>query len=214
MVDPADRKAGSIRLLRELGVPILEGLPMIESADETELRAPDEVARRILCLMVVSGVAKGQDLDECRSYLRRNGLYPHLSPAERAFLDGEDDREQTRINMTWRWEAACVLLWTLGKFSSLPLPDQQTDGDVLFPHLPSFDESALPWVESAALIDKERILDQSDLIYRMHWATCQASLDGVPLERLDGDVVEEWHHAINWVTCYEDEEWDAVSTDT
>jgi len=213
-IDPAERKRRSIAFLNELGVPVLESLPVIETADEIALRDAPEVARRALCLMLVSDVARSASPDDCRDYLRRNGLHEHLSRAERAFIEGEDQTKQTRVNLSWRCEAAYILLWALGKFTDLPVPSLATDVDEMYPHLPPFAKSPRCFIHDAKLIDKERILDQSDLVYRMHWATRQASLEGNEFVRLNQQVVQEWHHGINWVTCYGDEDWDDVTTDT
>jgi hypothetical protein len=58
-------------------------------------------------------------------------------------------------------------------------------------------------------------MDMSDLIYRLHWAVRDATLSGKkPPGRLNPSVVYEWHYGVNWLTCYEDQEWDEVSTDT
>ena len=66
-----------------------------------------------------------------------------------------------------------------------------------------------------SLIDKSDILDKEDLIYRMHWATRQASLNNEEMPAgLENGVVNEWHHALNWLAYYDDVDWDDVSTDT
>lgn len=83
VVDPQQRKARSIEVLQKLNIPVLETLPVIESSAETQLRAPSEVARRILCLMLVSDVARNADPNDCLVYLRKNSLFEYLSPAER-----------------------------------------------------------------------------------------------------------------------------------
>ena len=54
----------------------------------------------------------------------------------------------------------------------------------------------------------------SDLLYRMHWATRQAGLDGKETPaNLSDSIIYERHYAINWITYYE-ENWDDVTTDT
>lgn len=214
MKNPALRKQESLAVLRELGVSVLDSLPMIESADEIKLKAPQDVARRTLCLMLISGVASGADPNDCRTYLERNNLEQFLSPGERSFLDSKNPSEQMLLNLSWRCEAAYLLLWALGKFEPLPIPSDQTDSDEIYPHLPPFDDEAEPWIQGARLIEKDSILDMSDLIYRMHWATRQADIEGKELDQLDDSVVQEWHHAINWLTFYENLEWDEVTTDT
>jgi hypothetical protein len=70
-------------------------------------------------------------------------------------------------------------------------------------------------VNEASLIPRADILDKADLIYRMHWATHHASLNQEAMPAgLQHGIVKEWHHAINWLTCYGNEDWDDVTTDT
>jgi hypothetical protein len=70
-------------------------------------------------------------------------------------------------------------------------------------------------IRGLKLRSKSEILDASDLFYRLHWATTQAQLDGQPPPGgLDPEVVFEWHYAINWITKYDDLDWDKVTIDT
>ena len=214
MIDPDKRKANSMRILQQLDVPLLQSLPVIEPAAQVQLREAPDVARRLLCLMLISDVARDSDPADCINYLHANSLYSHLSPREKAFIEGKDSSVRLRINLSWRCEAAFVLLWALGKFPELPIPEAETDLDDIYPHLPPFDENPGEYINSAKLIDKETILDQADLIYRMHWAarSTRNAIDGQNI--LNWEVVQEWHQAINWLTCYGDEDWDDVPTDT
>ncbi len=81
---------------------------------------------------------------------------------------------------------------------------------------PDIHESPWPWIQDPTLRPKSEILDASDLIYRLHWATRQAQVEGKPTPPgVDAEVVEEWYHAVNWLTNYGDERgWDHVETDT
>jgi hypothetical protein len=214
MIDPEERKANSVKILQQLNVPVFENLPSIESAADIRLRKPSDVARRLICLMRVSDVARDADPEDCINYLRKNSLFENLSPKERDHIDNRDVTEQVRTNLSWRCEAALVLLWTLGKFPELPIPQSETDLDDIYVHMPPFDDDPRAFIETAKLIDKEKILNQLDLIYRMHWATRSAQSEGNACPGLNWGVVQEWHQAINWLTYYVDEEWDDVPTDT
>ncbi len=76
--------------------------------------------------------------------------------------------------------------------------------------LPSSDEAPDIFINSLKLRSISEIMDASDLTYRLHWAVRNY---GASLE-LDGGVVQERHHAINWLTNYDGEKWDWVATDT
>ncbi len=214
MIEPNERKSQSIKILQQLNVPVLDSLPVIGPADEVRLRCPSDVARRLLCLMLVSEIARDADPEDCINYLRKNSLFENLSPTERDFIDSRNVNDQVRNNLSWRCEAAYALMWALGKFPELPVPQSETDLDDIYVHMPPFDDDPRTFIETAALIDKERIMDQSDLIYRMHWAARPGRTVGNAASVLDEGVVREWHQAINWLTFYADEEWDDVPTDT
>ena len=110
MIDQNERKALSIKILQQLNVPVLGSLPVIEAADEIRLRRPSDIARRLLCLMLVSDVARNADPVDCINYLRKYSLFENLSPAERDFIDSRNVTDQVRNNLSWRCEAAYVLL--------------------------------------------------------------------------------------------------------
>ena len=62
-----------------------------------------------------------------------------------------------------------------------------------------------------------QILDEADLIYRLHWAVRHADLNGRPIPLpLNRDMVMERHHALNWLIVPREEPypWDEIPTDT
>lgn len=149
---------------------------------------------------------------------RKHGLWEHLSPSEVAFLSNPRAQPRIALNLTWRCEAMVVLMWAVGLFDKLPLPREQTCTAEILERLPgAFSESPWPRINALTLRPKAEVLDASDLIYRLHWATRQAWIDEKSAPAgLSSDIVQEWHHAINWVTCYGDDrdEWDNVDTAT
>ena len=68
------------------------------------------------------------------------------------------------------------------------------------------------FVQNAKLREKSEILDMADWIYRARWATRQNRIDEcTEIGSLDASVVQEWHHALNWLIKYGDEDdWDNV----
>jgi hypothetical protein len=59
------------------------------------------------------------------------------------------------------------------------------------------------------------VLDALDLHLRLHWAARQARLDGNGgMKGLDPGVVQERHHALNWLVRFEEADWDDVDTPT
>lgn len=212
--DATARQARSETRLEALGVPVNRGLPRIESESEVRLREPAAVARRALALLAVAEVGQGAPRDSVIASLQRSGLWAEVTPHERAFLGDSAPSEQALVNAGWRVEAIWTLLWALDAVETLALPRDQCDlrriSDLLGPHR----EDPETFVRQARLRPAREILDETDLIYRMHWAVRQAGLEGrEPPAGLDAGIVMERHYALNWLTFYEDA-WDDITTDT
>lgn len=214
-MNPLTRKARTEDRLKREKIPFNEFLPCIEAEEDTRLRQPKEVGIRICCLFCTVGSAFEREDDTFKYYLREHGLWEHLTPAEVAFLSAENPPQQSIVNFSWRSEALFVLLWSVGKFDQLGLPTSQIDSSEIISRVPGVREAPWHFIESLQLRAKCELMDASDLVYRLHWAARQSQMDGRPMPAgLIQGVVQEWHHAINWITCYEDQDWDDVSTDT
>lgn len=206
------RKQWAEDVLRAEGVPINPHLPMIESEAQITLRTAAEVAGRLSALSVVAARASGLETDQARHFITERGLAQHLSPAERAFMADDAPSERNRIQFSWRYEAAWVLLWAL----------QHVDGPLDRPNAPCDVDRLTGTVIHTEALDRpglrraNDILNEADLIYRRHWAVRQAGLDGrEPPADLHPGVVMERHHALNWLIGYADNaDWDDVTTDT
>jgi hypothetical protein len=214
-VTPQTRKSATEELLKKEGIPLLASLPCVESEAETKLRSKEDVAIRTACLFCVVGSAFDPADSVYKDYLRQHGLWDYLTPDELSFLSSAAPDRQSTINFTWRSEALFVLMWSVRLFDVLPLPRQQTATGEIVSRFPGVDQSPWPFIRSLSLRSKCELLDASDLIYRLHWTCRQSQLDKVPPPTaLIPGVIQEWHHAINWITGYEDQEWDEVATDT
>jgi len=195
-------------------VPILSSLPCIESEEETQLRSAEELGIRIVCLACAVGTAFEKN-DLFKEYLRQHNLWDNLTPDEMKFLSNPTPDLTTIVRFTWRSEALFVLMWAVHLFDDLPFPRQETDTQEIVARLPDLNESPWPYIHKIKLRSIGDILEASDLIYRLHWATRQAGLDNkTPPSGLNPGMVQEWHHAINWTTKYNNQDWDEVSTDT
>jgi len=216
MIDPLERKARTEERLQALGISINPHLPAIESIDQARFRSPQEVARRAVLLLAVAALAFGKEGDPLVEWLHREGLMQHASKQEREFFEDPERFEELGQQLSWRVEALMVLAWALCLLDDLGLPEEQCSAADLFPHLPAFGESTADFIASAKLRDGEELLDFSDLIYRAHWAARDARIgNGANPGPIDISICMEWHHAINWITCADDEDdWDRVPTST
>jgi hypothetical protein len=111
---------------------------MVQVADllPNKVRGWREMARRSLTLFGVVGLALGAPCGDIVGWLRNEGLWHALSPAELAFLTADHPTEKQMINASWRSEALIVLLWALGKVEKLPAANEQRDTSLFQELLP------------------------------------------------------------------------------
>jgi Domain of unknown function (DUF4272) len=150
------------------------------------------------------------------SWLRTEGLWSDLTPHEVAYLDQTNPPRKARINFGWQSERLIVLLWALGLVQELPDLDTQCDTSVFQSVLPPFAKtSAQTFIAQAALIDEDRLWRQAELYLDEHWRARDARLHERSMPPgIDIEIVQERHHAINWITGYDGLPWDEVTTDT
>lgn len=210
--DQTLRKAWAEDVLRAEGIPINSGLPMIESEAEIRLRTPREVADRLLALTIVAVKGEGLAQDDVDGFVRERGIRGLFTRRELAFIDDPDPDDHDRVQFSWRYEAAWILLWALKLADGqLGLPRDLSDVARLVQIVRD-----TPDLDRRGMQSANDILNEADLIFRCHWAVRQAGLDGAPPPAgLDPGVTMERHHALNWLIGYNDgAEWDDVTTDT
>ena len=112
----------------------------------------------------------------------------------------------------WRYECCAVLLWALGLWE-LGEPDKICDAGEIGKILWNNDFISL--LEKSELKTKEEILDMQDLILRYDWACVDARINSQKITVIDGEIVYEWHYALNWLTnANYTTDWDSIRTDT
>lgn len=209
--DSIERQERSCVALHERRIEVPVELPPVPGEAEVRLRTRDEIVERCMALYATACRAApgGVSARKARGFL--TGFENALSPAETTFLEKWFPARQSRIQFAWRFESLWVLLWALQMTDELgePTRPRQVDEIGAAMALPSdrlFNAELRPTCE---------ILDQLDFIYRCHWATTDARIKAErPSGGLDPGVVVERHHALNWLTCHQNADWDDVSTDT
>jgi Domain of unknown function (DUF4272) len=208
-----DRKAGSEAVLAAAGVPVLDTLPVIETEGEALRRTDREVAQRMIALAIVAVKGETGDHEMGLGLIEQFGAQGFLSPDEVAFMADPAPSEDTRIQMSWRYEGCWLLMWSLGLIGDPGPPSDIADVPLLAETLRDLGTQGI--MTKARLRPQAEILDAADLIYRQHWATRNAELEGQePPPGLDGGVVMERHYTLNWLIGYMGQAWDDVSTDT
>ncbi|MBC8136750.1 MAG: DUF4272 domain-containing protein [Fibrella sp.] len=210
-----ERKQRNIARLKELHIPTIDWLPYIAES-EIGLRPARAVAERAVtlcaCAVHAETLRSGETESFAKQLLEDVGLAHTLSPNERRFLDDPKPGEYTVIQFAWRYEACAVLLWALGE-TDLPYPTVICDVPLVA--RTARDLATTERLNDALLRAKDEILDQLDMIYRLHWAVRDAQINARTVPGgLDPGVVMERHFALNWLTDAEETPWDDTDTST
>ena len=213
--DAIRRSTVNRKLLSERGVQVLDGLPPSIGEDEVVMRSADEVAWRMLALFIVAvraeSVASGQPIAPAHLKAKSPMAFETLSPAEQAFLETESPDEQTVVNFAWRYEALYTLQWALGLHSELQAATEICDVPAVAETM--VDHSDRELVTETRLRPVDELLDALDLNYQMLWAARQAAAQGQPPPAgIDGGVLVERQHALNWLIQLGSAPWDDVDT--
>lgn len=213
-----DRKARTDALIKARGIHVPDHLPPLVSEPELRLRTGGQVAGRALALLVVAvraeSAANGEGAIPVTELQRRTpAAFDHLSPKERDFLGQEAPAQDVLPQFTWRYEALFLLEWALGLIDTLPFPAGICDVSLTVRTLMKADATKL--IGDGRLRPASEILDALDLHYRLHWAARQAwTTKSAPPPGIEGEVIMERHHALNWLVRFEETDWDDVSTPT
>ncbi|MGG7607640.1 DUF4272 domain-containing protein [Massilia sp. BKSP1R2A-1] len=213
---PEARREANEKLLQEHGIPINPHLPMIEDAGATTLRTEEELWGRLVALWGVVGTAMLRQNAFFKEYFSPLARRTLLTADEATFLFDDAPQEEDRIRFSWRLEAMMFLAWCAGLVDDPGMPAAPSSAEAILPLYPHDLGDAVMLREAIRVRPKEEILDWADRLYRLHWAVRDAHLNRrEPPAGLNPGVVLEWHHAINWMIRYGDEDdWDAVGTDT
>lgn len=206
-----DRKAHSVAILEREGVPFIDWLPLIETEAQSHRRTRREVVERTIALAIFAVKGGTLDHDLALGLVDQFAAEDFFSLEEQRLIADPAPGQHDRIQFSWRYEAVHVLLWALGIYPELGRPDQITDVPKLASVLRDLGTDGL--LQQGSLRPQAELLDAADLIYRYHWATRDAELNGRPAPAgLDRGVVLERHWTLNWLVL--DQPWDDVDTST
>jgi hypothetical protein len=210
------RKAATEATLAARGLHPAATLPPVVAGPELRLRTAAEVGPRAIALLAVAlraeSLAAGNPLPVAELEQKLPGVRRALSPMETVFLQEEQPVDAELTRFSWRYESLLALEWALG-LAELPWPDGPCDAAATSRTLLERAEEVVG--AKARLRPAAEILDALDLHYRLHWLVRQSRIDGKPLPAgVDAGVVAERHHALNWLSCFENSDWDDTDTPT
>jgi hypothetical protein len=207
-----ERRARNIAIVRQMGLPVLETLPVLEDDATVKIRGAEEVAKR--CLATTFCAVKGETNDAkfVESLISDYAASSYLSPAEQRFIRDENPAKQNLIDFAWRYECVHVFLWALCLRDELAAPHDLCPVGSDMKLIKAIDRA--DFVRKPKLRNPSEILDMADLYYRLHWAAIELRIKGKKSDKLDEGIIRERHYALNWLIRHLNAEWDDVSTDT
>ncbi len=211
--DARQRKSQSEIEFRNRMVDTPDALPPVISELEVTMRTPDDVAWRALALFIVAvraeSIANGKPIPIDALREKSPLSFQSLTPWEHDFLTNEAPSEADVSAAGWRYEALSTLQWALGMQTTLPFPDSICDvpeSARLMIAVP-----ARQMIENAVLRPTGEILDALDFKFRLLWAARDSAMRNAdPPAGIEGGVVTERQHALNWLTFFENADWDDV----
>jgi hypothetical protein len=222
---PELRKEASELQLHKRGIRINVQLHVIEADEEVTLRSKKDVEARLWALWAVSQAAVSESPEQTRTiyeYLHQHDLLEALSAQESAFLTQVSVNPEDHQTFIDRQHSFHFLAWCAGLLDKIDLSSKPIKSESILQYFPAISVSgalngtAIALMDAIKLRRKDVIMDWSDLLYRLHWAVRHAQLnDKSSPGNIDNAMVREWHQAVNWMCCYDDEpDWDKVSTET
>ena len=143
-----------------------------------------------------------------------NGLFEDLSSMEARFIEDPEPSRREIINASWYSERLITLLWALG-LASMPPADEQCDTSLFQDILPPYAEvSESDFINSAKLRKDDELMAMADQTLDLHWEARDAEIHRRSPRNVNLGIIQERHHAINWVIGYDGLAWDEVTTDT
>ncbi len=214
--DQIKRKEKSIELCRKHNIPTIEHLPCIESEENVKIRSKEDIIKRALALCFVGLKSVGLEQRHLDEYTEKYKVSESLSLSEleKEYIQADQPSEQQTVNANWRFESLNILLWALGYVESLNFPREVCNVPEIVNII--INKSLEEFSKAVKTRNKEEILDQADLIYRLDWA-CIDSRENNEAQTpagLNASVVYERHYALNWLISYMNQDWDNVGTDT
>lgn len=217
-----DRRERSVARCKKMGIPYMEKLRAAVYESECAVPSKEEIIRRLACVFAAAVCSEACNYEPEKAENMCRGMLNELeekylvskwfSDEEKAYTANPLGFPKLHPKFGWRYEGCAVLLWALGLWE-LGVPDKICSAEELGKILWNNDFDSLS--EKAVLKSKTEILDMQDLIFRYDWACVDARMKGTQMTVIDGEIVYEWHYALNWLVGADGvRDWDKITVNT
>lgn len=217
-----NRRLRSIEKCKSMGLNVLETLKAAVYESECVIPSKEDIVHRLACILAAAVCSEACNYEPDKARKMTAGMLKDLdkkyttsqyfSKEEEEYIKSPFKYPNMHPKFGWRYECCAVLLWALGLWE-LGEPDKICDAGEIGKILWNNDFISL--LEKSELKTKEEIIDMQDLILRYDWACVDARINSQKITVIDGEIVYEWHYALNWLTnANYTTDWDSIRTDT
>ena len=179
------------------------------------LTDPIEVADRLLILLSVAFTAYNFDQSEkVMDWLKNEELWASVSEKEKEFFRNPDPEDEEKQGLSWRFESAFILAWSLDKVQA-PNPEREcTEEQVkdFFNHVPPVGSNTEAFYHRLQYRSVEEVIDET-LFYEIA-ARYFKDIEAKHKENVSSihkKACFERHLALNWLRSTEEKaSWDDI----
>ncbi|TWU60537.1 hypothetical protein Poly51_08130 [Rubripirellula tenax] len=216
-IDAIDRAADTRQAMSAMGLDVPHELPPVVGVGEVTMRSDDDIGWRMLALFITAvraeSLAASKGIPAAQLKAKSPMAFEALTPLERGFIEADNPDQQSIVNFAWRYEALYTLQWAVGMHSELKFADEICDVPLVAETMVNQADREI--VTSVRLRPVKQILDALDMNLRLLWAARAAAMEQRECKvKLDGGVLSERQHALNWLVRFGGVPWDEVDTPT
>ena len=178
---------------------------------------PTEAGERLLILLAISFAAYNFDeTEKVMNWLKKEELWQSVSEAEKQFFRDPDPDRDEKQKFSWRFEAAYMLAWCLGKVSSRPRAESECSEQQVsefLQQIPSMGSSTSAYFDGLGYRSLSEILDET-LFYQVTDSYFKAlvSEDKENTSSVHAKACRERFRVLSWLTL-DNHDWDSIEKD-
>jgi hypothetical protein len=202
------RRERTEQTLLKRKIPIYKNLPPVLAEEEVHFRSASDILKRAMVLLTVASTSTTLSRYDAAEMIYAWGLRHEVTPAERAYFFNVNFGELEKQEMNLRFEAAYILLWSIGLANQANFPSQLSPVSSAIQKVKS--RKFASWMRDVKLRNPSEILERLDWAYRLNYALQQQKQNNWDsFAGLRAEVVPQWYQALTWITGTQ--KWDTLS---